>query len=143
MPDDAPHVTPVWIDYDADAGRILVNTERDRRKEEEDARNDPRIAVSMVDPENPYRMLSVTGAVAEITTEGVRKHIDELTKRCMGEDGYPSPIETERVIIAIEPTHVSHLGRASSEARLAHHPVAAHRGGATTPFSWALRERTF
>ncbi|NHN47769.1 PPOX class F420-dependent oxidoreductase [Halostella sp. JP-L12] len=108
LPDGSPHVTPVWVDYDADADRLLVNTERGRKKEE-NVREDRRVAVSMTDPDNPYRMLSVRGEVAEITTEGARKHIDELAKRYMGEDDYPNPIETERVILSIEPEHVTHM----------------------------------
>lgn len=107
LPSGAPHVTPVWIDYDVDADRLLVNTERDRQKEI-NARNDSRVAVSMTDPENPYRMLSVTGEVDEISTEGAREHIDELAQRYMGEDEYPNPIQTERVRISIKPEHVSH-----------------------------------
>jgi len=104
-PDDTPHVTPVWIDYDEGADRLLVNTERDRRK----ARNvaaDPRIAVSMTDPENPYRFLSVTGEVEEVTTEGAREQIDVLSKRYTGEDEYSLPIESERIILRIRPDEV-------------------------------------
>ncbi|ELY44331.1 PPOX class F420-dependent oxidoreductase [Natronorubrum sulfidifaciens] len=108
LPNGAPHVTPVWIDYDADAERLLVNTERDRRKEK-NVRNDPRVAVSMTDPDNPYRMLSVTGEVDDLTTDGAREHIDDLAHRYMGEDEYPNPIETERVIISISPERVSHF----------------------------------
>ena len=107
LPDGSPHVTPVWVDYDADDDRLLVNTERDRRKEK-NARNDPRVAISMSDPDDPYRMLSVTGEVDEVTTEGARDHIDELAKRYVGEDEYPNPIQTERVIISIRPENVSH-----------------------------------
>ncbi|USZ71378.1 PPOX class F420-dependent oxidoreductase [Natronosalvus halobius] len=106
LPDGAPHVTPVWVGYDADADRLLVNTERDRRKTK-NAENDSRIAISMTDPDNPYRMLSVTGEVDEVTTEGAREHIDELAQRYMGEDEYPNPIQSERVIISIRPEHVS------------------------------------
>ena len=108
LPDGSPHVTPVWVDYDADADRLLVNTERGRRKEE-NVREDGRVAVSMTDPDNPYRMLSVRGEVDEITTEGAREHIDELAKRYMGEDEYPNPIETERVILSIAPRNVSQM----------------------------------
>lgn len=104
-PDGAPHTTPVWIDYDDEANRLLVNTERGRRKERNvDA--DPTIAVSMTDPENPYRFLSVTGEVTEITTDGAREHIDVLAERYMGEDEYPNPIQTERVILRIRPDNV-------------------------------------
>ena len=107
-PDGTPHVTPVWIDYDTEADRVLVNTERGRRKEK-NVRNDPRVGISMTDPDDPYRMLSITGEVEEITTEGARKHIDELSRRYTGGD-YSNPIETERVILAIRPEHVTTYG---------------------------------
>lgn len=106
-PTGAPHVTPVWIDYDPDADRLLVNTERGRRKEK-NVQTDPRVGVSMIDPDNPYRMLSVTGEVVEITTDGARDHIDALAKRYLGADGYPNPIETERVILSISPDDVTY-----------------------------------
>ncbi|EMA45530.1 pyridoxamine 5'-phosphate oxidase family protein [Halobiforma nitratireducens] len=109
LPNGAPHVTPVWIDYDADADRLLVNTERGRRKEK-NVRNDPRVAVSMTDPDDAYRMVSVTGSVHELTTDGARDHIDELTRRYMDREEYPNEIETERVIVSIEPENVSTFG---------------------------------
>ncbi|SEO91070.1 PPOX class probable F420-dependent enzyme [Halogranum amylolyticum] len=107
LPDGGPHVAPVWIDYDAASNRLLVNTERGRRKEK-NVRKDPRVAVSMIDPDDPYRMLSVRGEVDGVTTEGARDHIDELTKRYMGQKEYPNPIQTERVLVSIRPDHVSH-----------------------------------
>jgi len=94
-----PHVTPVWIDYDEDDDRLLINTERGRRKERNVASN-PSVGVSMIDPGNPYRSLSVIGEVEEITTEGAREHIDELAQRYTGDD-YQIPIQTERVILRI------------------------------------------
>ncbi|MFB6152472.1 MAG: pyridoxamine 5'-phosphate oxidase family protein [Haloarculaceae archaeon] len=103
-PDGDPHATPVWIDYDVESNRLLVNTERGRRKERNVAAN-PRVAVSMTDPDDPYRFLSVTGEVDEVATEGAREHIDELARRYTGED-YQNPIETERVILRIRPDEV-------------------------------------
>jgi PPOX class probable F420-dependent enzyme len=105
LPDGRPHTTPVWIDYDADADRLLVNTERERRKAKNVAA-DPTVSVSMLDPDNPYRFLSVTGEVEETTTEGAREHIDALTRRYMGEDEYPNPIESERVVLRIRADEV-------------------------------------
>jgi PPOX class probable F420-dependent enzyme len=103
-PDGTPHATPVWVGYDAEANRLLVNTERGRRKER-NAAKDPSVAMSMADPENPYRYLSVTGEVEEITAEGAREHIDELAQRYIGSD-YGTPIQTERVILRIRPEEV-------------------------------------
>ena len=105
LPDGRPHTTPVWVDYDADGDRLLVNTERHRRKAKNVDR-DPTVSVSMTDPEDPYRFLSVTGEVDAVTTEGARDHIDALAARYMGEDEYPQPIESERVLLRIRPDDV-------------------------------------
>ena len=103
--DGAPHSTPVWVDYDADDDRILVNTERHRRKAR-NVENDPRVAVSMTDPDDPYRFLSITGEVESVTTEGARKQINELAQRYMNEETYPMEIQSERVILRIRPDEV-------------------------------------
>lgn len=108
-PDGRPHATPVWIDHDEDADRLLVNTERGRRKERNVAA-DPTVALSMTDPENAYRFLSVTGEVTSVTTDGAREHIDALTERYMGEADYPNPIRTERVVLRIRPDEVHTSG---------------------------------
>ena len=104
FPDGRPQTTPVWIDYDAETDRILVNTERHRQKTKNVERN-LAVSVSMLDPENPYRYLSITGEVTDITTDGAREHIDELSQRYFGEP-YPAEIESERVILRIEPQQV-------------------------------------
>ncbi|OLZ42717.1 PPOX class F420-dependent enzyme [Natrinema saccharevitans] len=100
-----PHVTPVWIDYDEADDRLLVNTERGRQKER-NVQNNPGVGVSMTDPDDPYRFLSVIGEVEEVTTDGARAHIDELARRYQDVDEYQPTIETERVILRIRADHV-------------------------------------
>ena len=52
MPNGSPQVTPVWFDFD---GRYLrVNSARGRVKDK-NMRRDPRVALSIRDPDNPYR----------------------------------------------------------------------------------------
>jgi hypothetical protein len=41
-----------------------------------------------------------------VNTERGRDHIDELSRRYLGEETYPNPVRTERVILGIEPEHV-------------------------------------
>jgi len=103
-PDGMPHVTPVWIDHDPDTGHLLINTERGRRKARNVERN-PEVGISMTDPDDPYRRLSVIGVVAAATTEGARAHIDTLSRRYTG-DEYPGEIETERLLWRIRPERV-------------------------------------
>jgi len=84
---------------------LLVNTERHRQKARNAERNSA-VGVSMTDPDDPYRFLSVIGEVDEITTEGAREHIDELARRYTDNDEYQTPIESERVILRIRPDRV-------------------------------------
>jgi PPOX class probable F420-dependent enzyme len=101
MPDGSPQVTPVWLDLDGDF--IRVNSAKGRLKDK-NMRRDPRVALSMLDPENPYRHLSVRGKVVEITEKGADAHIDALAKKYLGLDTYPNRQPGEvRVIYRIQP----------------------------------------
>jgi len=103
-PEGLPHVTPVWVDYDADEDRVLVNTERGRRKER-NVRENPKVGMGMTDPDDRYRALSVLGEVDEITEDGAREHIDELSRRYVGEE-YQPEIQTARVLLKTRPDEV-------------------------------------
>jgi len=105
MPDGSPQVTPVWVDY-AD-GLIKVNTAKGRTK----ARNmktGSRVALSILDPDNPYRHLAVRGRVKRMTEQGADAHIDALAKKYLGQDKYPYRRPGEvRQIYEIEPLHTN------------------------------------
>lgn len=105
MPDGQPQSTPVWVDFDGKC--ILVNTARGRQKLE-NIQEEPRVAISITDPDDPYRYLEVRGRAVEIGTEGAEEHIDRLARRYLGEDRYPwrQPGE-ERIVLRIEPQHVT------------------------------------
>jgi len=59
----------------------------------------------MLDPDDPYRYLSVSGEVEEMTTDGAREHIEALAQRYVGGE-YPSEIVTERIVLRIRPDRV-------------------------------------
>ncbi len=105
MPDGTPQVTPVWVDYDGE--HVLINTVRGRRKERNVTR-DPKVGVSILDPDDPYRYLSIRGEVAEVTEEGAVEHIDSLARRYMDVEEYPyhEGEEEARVIVKIRPDEV-------------------------------------
>jgi PPOX class probable F420-dependent enzyme len=106
MDDGSPHVAPTWVDHDGDI--ILINTVIGRIKEK-NVRNDPRVALSIVDQGNPYNMASIRGKVVELSTNGADDHIDKLAKRYLGVDSYPlkSP-EEKRIILKIKPDKIFH-----------------------------------
>jgi PPOX class probable F420-dependent enzyme len=77
MPDGSPQVTPVWFDYTN--GHIRVNTAKGRVKARNMAEGS-RVALSILDPDNPYRYLQVRGKVVHVTESGGVAHIDSLAK---------------------------------------------------------------
>ena len=105
MPDGSPQVSPVWCDMEGE--RVVVNSARGRVKDR-NIKRDPRVALSIQDPENPYRYLGLQGRVVEITEKGGDDHIDRMAKKYLGKDKYPfrQPGEV-RVLykIEIERTH--------------------------------------
>ena len=104
MPDGSPQVTPVW--FDCANGHVRVNTAKGRVK----ARNmqeGSRVALSILDPENPYRYVQIRGRVSRMTEQGADAHIDGLAKKYLGKDKYPFAQPGEvRVMYEIEPLAV-------------------------------------
>ena len=84
-PDGSPHSTVVWVDVD-DAG-VSFNTAYGRAKPTYIA-GDSRVTLTVVDPQDPYRWLSVSGT-ATLVDEGADAHIDRLAKKYIGADSYP------------------------------------------------------
>jgi len=108
MPDGTPQVTPVWCDFDGT--HVLVNSARGRQKDRNMKRN-AAVALSIQDPDNPYRYLEVRGKVAEITENGADAHIDKMAKKYMGQEKYPYRRPDEvRVLYKILPTKTTQMG---------------------------------
>jgi PPOX class probable F420-dependent enzyme len=108
MPDGSPQVTPVWIDFDGE--HVLFNTAAGRQKDK-NLQRDGRVALALVDPDNPYRYLEVRGHVAERTMNGADDHINKLAKKYLNRDVYPfrQPGE-QRVLYKVKPERFSSMG---------------------------------
>jgi len=105
--DGSPHSTIVWVD--TNTGEVSFNTATGRAKEKH-LRRDPRVSVLVVDPENTYKWVAVSGT-AELTTDGADAQIDKLAKKYLGQDEYPwrNP-EEQRITVRIQPEHVDASG---------------------------------
>ncbi len=104
MPDGHPQVTPVWFDYDGT--HLIFNSARGRQKDL-NVRRDPRVTLTILDPENPYRYVEVRGRVIDITQEGADQVINGLSRKYLGKAVYPyrQPGEV-RVTYKVRPEHV-------------------------------------
>jgi PPOX class probable F420-dependent enzyme len=103
LPSGAPHSVPVWILREGD--RVCFFTQPGSRK----ARNlaaDPRVAISLIDLERPYRTVQLRGRVVE-TREGAEalETIDRLSDKYTGA---PFPMRSG-IVYVVEPERVSYL----------------------------------
>jgi len=106
-PDGSPHTTVVWVDADTDV--VMFNTAVGRAKERY-LRKDARVSLIVIDPENAYKWVSISGQ-AELTTDGADAQIDKLAKKYLGQDEYPwrNP-EEQRITVLIHPERVEATG---------------------------------
>jgi PPOX class probable F420-dependent enzyme len=105
--DGSPHSTIVWVDVEGD--KVSFNTARGRAKPKH-LEHDPRASLLMVDPNNTYKWVAVSGH-AEVTEEGADAQIDKLAKKYLGKDEYPwrNPEET-RLKVLIDPEKIDASG---------------------------------
>jgi PPOX class probable F420-dependent enzyme len=97
LPDGSPHSVPVWIGVEGE--HVVFFTQPGSRK----ARNlerDPRVALSAVDGENPYRSAQLRGrVVGTVEGEEALEIIDRLAVKYTGE---PFPMRSG-VVFLVEP----------------------------------------
>jgi PPOX class probable F420-dependent enzyme len=101
-PDGGLQSNPVWFDWDGTHVRISQTTDRQKVR---NLMENPHVALSITDPENPYRYLEVRGVVEKIDRDADNTFIDDLSERYMGKRPYPMHHPgDERVIVHIRPT---------------------------------------
>ncbi len=96
MKDGSPQLSPVWADFED--GHVLVNTAEGRIKHKNVLR-DPRVAISVVNHNNPLDMTTIRGKVVDIIPDNEYKHANKLTKKYMGKEIYPFKQPGEKRII--------------------------------------------
>ena len=103
-PDGSPQVTPVWVELDGD--NIVINTALGRAK----ARNlasDPRVAVSLTDPDEPETAICVRGTVIGFTTIDGDEVIDRLSMKYNDGETFDHRVGEIRVTVTIQPDRIA------------------------------------
>ena len=105
--DGSPHQTVVWVDWDGEHVLLNLNTWRSKLRYLED---DPRVSVLVIDRDDPYRWVSISGHVEEITTKGAAEHIVHQAGVYRGRDFYDFKPGEQRVLVRIAPERVTAYG---------------------------------
>lgn len=96
-----PQNNPVWFDWDGEFIRFSQIPERNKYK---NLTNNGGVALSIVDPENPYRYLEIRGRLERVDPDPDKAFIDAMAKKYMGVDVYPwHKPEENRVVMVIRP----------------------------------------
>ena len=98
MPDGSPQSVPVWIGREGD--HLVICTGESSLKAK-NTRRDPRVALSVVDLDNPYEEVQIRGRVTERRPDPELKTLDPISKKYTGKP-FPMRKPEGRVALIIE-----------------------------------------
>jgi PPOX class probable F420-dependent enzyme len=102
--DGWPQVNPMWFAWDGTHLKLTGTTIRYKYK---NIIRDPKVALSINDPDQPYRYLEVRGTVTDILDDHTGRFFAELASRYgMRLDGPPGDA-AHRIVYVIRPDRVS------------------------------------
>jgi PPOX class probable F420-dependent enzyme len=107
-PDGEPQNNPVRFDHQDGNIRFSQTTTRQKMRNLE---RDPRVAISIVDENNPYRYLEIRGTVERVDPDLDYAFINSMAKKYLGQDVYPwTQPGDERVVVIVRPEHTTQMG---------------------------------
>jgi PPOX class probable F420-dependent enzyme len=108
MPDGSPQLTQTWVD--TDGTHVVINTVEGFQKHR-NVQRDPRVAVSISDPANPFRYFEVRGRVTATTTDWGAEHIEALAQRYLhGPYPWYGGRDQTRIILTISAEKINTVG---------------------------------
>ena len=98
-PDGAPQSNVMWFEWNGQDVRFTHTTTRQKYRNFE---HEPRVAFSVLDPDNPYRFIEVRGDVATIEADPGGTFYGRLQER-YGQS-YPVTDADVRVVVTVRPS---------------------------------------
>lgn len=104
-PGGEPHSSPVWYEWD---GELLSFSQTTTRQKYHNLQKHPRIALSITDPENPYRYIEIRGVVEKVDEDPDNAFIDSMAQKYLDQPTYPwSKPDEERLVVRVRPEHTT------------------------------------
>ncbi len=98
-PDGSPQTQVMWFRWSGD--RVEMTHTKTRQKYR-NFQSEPRLALSIADPDNPYRFLEIRGVVERIDDDDAQASFYQGLQERYGQS-YPIPDAPVRVILNIRP----------------------------------------
>ncbi|TPW77036.1 PPOX class F420-dependent oxidoreductase [Schumannella sp. 10F1B-5-1] len=97
-PDGAAQVNPMWFLFDGERVRFTHTTKRGKFR---NLQQNPSMAFSVVDPENPLRYLEVRGRLTEVVPDPTGAFYVELAERYGMPDPQAPADSADRVVLVM------------------------------------------
>lgn len=101
-PDGAPQVNPMWFVWD---GEFIWFTHTNYRQKYKNIAHEPRVSISIIDPDNMYGYVEIRGIVDHVDADPEAKLYQRLSERYDGTAETPADA-AQRVAIAVRPTKI-------------------------------------
>jgi PPOX class probable F420-dependent enzyme len=98
-PDGSPQSSVMWFDWD---GSRLRFTHTKSRQKFANLEREPRVAISILDPDDGYRFIEVRGTVEKIEDDDAKASFYKSLQHRYGQD-YEVTDADVRVVITVEP----------------------------------------
>lgn len=98
-PDGGPQTQVMWFVWDGERIRM---THTKTRQKYRNFQTEPRVALSIAEPDNPYRFLEIRGSVEKIEDDDAQASFYLSLQERYGRS-YPVPDAAVRVILTIRP----------------------------------------
>jgi PPOX class probable F420-dependent enzyme len=99
-PDGAPQVNPMWFIWD---GELIWFTHTSFRQKYKNIAHEPRVSISILDPDDFYGYVEIRGVVDHIDPDPEAKLYQRLSEWYKGTPETPNDA-AKRVAIAVRPT---------------------------------------
>ena len=100
--DGSPRANPMWFFWDPEAGVVKL-THLNSRYNYRNLQREPRVALSIIDPDNPYRYLQIRGTLDGVEPDPTGAFYQQLQKRYRGTTSEVKDRD-QRVVLTIRPT---------------------------------------
>lgn len=120
-PTGAPNVNPMWFVWD---GACIKMTHTKERQKFQNIAREPRVAISIVDPDKPQRYIEIRGTVESVVDDLGGAFYQTLRER-YGSGSGPIRDAHVRVVLTIRPTTVftRTVPTGAREAHMARHDI--------------------
>ncbi|MBO0745743.1 MAG: PPOX class F420-dependent oxidoreductase [Candidatus Dormibacteraeota bacterium] len=103
-PDGAPQVNPMWFIWDGEQGVVKL-THTKVRSNYRALQREKRVGLSIIDPDDGYRYLSLRGTVTNIQDDPEGEFYKVLQRRYRGRADAEIADRAVRVVLTITPDH--------------------------------------